>query len=58
MNFPPNFQGEELRKLIASPAYVECSSKTQQVFIDLDFCQLLEEVSHSITSNMFCIFMY
>lgn len=26
------FQGEELRKLIGAPAYIECSSKTQQVF--------------------------
>ncbi|KAG6403367.1 hypothetical protein SASPL_135585 [Salvia splendens] len=26
-----NVQGEELRKLIASPSYVECSSKTQEV---------------------------
>lgn len=25
-----NAQGEELKKLIASPAYVECSSKTQE----------------------------
>ncbi|KAG6412472.1 hypothetical protein SASPL_125151 [Salvia splendens] len=26
-----NAQGEELRKLITSPSYVECSSKTQEV---------------------------
>ena len=25
------FKGEELRKLIGAPAYIECSSKTQQV---------------------------
>lgn len=24
-------QGEELKKLIGSPVYIECSSKTQQV---------------------------
>ena len=24
-------EGEELRKLIGAPAYIECSSKTQQV---------------------------
>jgi Ras-related C3 botulinum toxin substrate 1 len=24
------FKGEELRKLIGAPAYIECSSKTQQ----------------------------
>lgn len=27
------FKGEELRKLIGAPAYIECSSKTQQVFV-------------------------
>jgi hypothetical protein len=27
------FQGEELRKLIGAPAYIECSSKTQQVLL-------------------------
>lgn len=32
-----NLQGEELRKLIASPAYVECSSKTQEVYDDIRF---------------------
>ena len=29
------FKGEELRKLIGAPAYIECSSKTQQA---LFFC--------------------
>lgn len=28
-------KGEELRKLIGAPAYIECSSKTQQVYIFL-----------------------
>ena len=34
MYFLP-LQGEELRKLIGAPAYVECSSKTQEVHIEL-----------------------
>lgn len=32
LTFPFFFKGEELRKLIGSPAYIECSSKTQQVY--------------------------
>lgn len=31
--FDVNVKGEELRKLIGAPAYIECSSKTQQVFV-------------------------
>ena len=27
----PSLQGEELRKVIGASAYIECSSKTQQV---------------------------
>lgn len=33
--FLVNVKGEELRKLIGAPAYIECSSKTQQVFVFL-----------------------
>lgn len=31
LSLSPNFQGEELRKLIGAPSYIECSSKTQEV---------------------------
>ena len=32
-DFLLSLKGEELRKLIGAPAYIECSSKTQQVGI-------------------------
>lgn len=31
-------QGEELRKQIGAAAYIECSSKTQQVDFSIRFC--------------------
>lgn len=41
-------KGEELRKLIGAPAYIECSSKTQQVYF-LSFAKIL-------CSEFFCLY--
>ena len=41
------WKGEELRKLIGAPAYIECSSKTQQVYF-LIFC--LKFMDHFFSS--------
>lgn len=37
LTFLFSLKGEELRKLIGAPAYIECSSKTQQVCILCSF---------------------
>ena len=47
-------QGEELRKLIGAPAYIECSSKTQQVchFISTPFSFLCSMTCHPFTKKL------
>ena len=37
-DFLLSLKGEELKKLIGAPAYIECSSKTQQVSISYSCC--------------------
>lgn len=46
-----SLKGEELRRSINSPAYIECSSKTQQVLVEstIDF--------HLTTFNVECLDM-
>lgn len=50
-----SLKGEELKKLIAAPFYVECSSKTQQVCFFLPVCFLLSYyfIDHFIDCHFF-----
>lgn len=48
------FKGEELRKLIGSPAYIECSSKTQQVYT----IQVVAEQSCKFLEIFFQLYLF
>lgn len=48
-------KGEELRKLIGAPVYIECSSKTQKVHIFLQILKTFERLKNILSPHLYIL---